>query len=53
MHDLAAAARFRRTLLDGVGFARDAGARVDLDRSHEGLSTGGLNFEKGANGEEL
>ena len=29
------------------------GARVDLDRSHDGLSNGGLSLGKGANGEEL
>ena len=52
MHDLAAAARFRRTLVAGGGFARGAEGRVPLDISHEGLSTGGLNFEKGANGDE-
>eukprot|EP00966_Prymnesium_polylepis_P117634 2719570-Prymnesium_polylepis.2 len=39
MHDLAAAACFRRTLLAGVGFARHAEAGVPLDISHEGIST--------------
>ena len=32
---------------------RHSEARVDLDRSHDGLSNGGLNFENGANGKEL
>ena len=40
MHDLAAAARFRRTLMAGDGFASGAEGRVPLDTSHEGLSTG-------------
>ena len=52
MHDLAAAARFRRTLVAGGGFARGAEGRVDFERSHDGLSNGGLNFEKGENGDE-
>ena len=53
MHDGAAAVRFRRTLMAGDGFVGTAGDRVDLDRSHDGLSNGGLNLEKGENGEKL
>ena len=52
MHDVAAAARFQGGLVDGGGFARHAEARVPLCLSHDGLSNGGLNFEKGANGDE-
>ena len=52
MHDLAAAARFWRTLVAGGGFARGAEGRVPLCLSHDGLSNGGLIFEKGANGDE-
>ena len=44
---------FDELLVAGGRFARHAEARVDLDRSHEGLCNGGLNFERGANGEEL
>ena len=35
MHDLAAAARFRRTLVAGGGFARGAEGRVPLCLSHD------------------
>ena len=52
MHDLAAAARFRRTLVAGGGFARGAEGRVPLCLSHDGLSNGGLNFETGKQGDE-
>ena len=52
MHDVAAAARFREGLIAGDRFVRGAEGRVDLDRSHDGLSNGGLNFEEGANGDE-
>ena len=52
MHNLAAAARFRRTLVAGSGFVRTSEDRVPLERSHDGLSNGRLNFEKGANGDE-
>eukprot|EP00966_Prymnesium_polylepis_P113531 2625309-Prymnesium_polylepis.1 len=47
MHDVAATARFRRMLMAGDLFVRGAVGRVPVDISHEGLSTGGLNFEKG------
>ena len=53
MHDGAAAVRFRRTLVAGGRFVGTAGDRVDLDRSQDGLSNGGLNFEKGTNGDEI
>eukprot|EP00966_Prymnesium_polylepis_P179325 4151794-Prymnesium_polylepis.1 len=36
-------------LADGGRFAGVAEGRVPLDMSHEGLSTGGLSFEQGAN----
>ena len=52
MHDVAAAARFREGLIAGDRFVRGAEGRVDLDRSHDRLSNGGLNFEEGANGDE-
>ena len=52
MHDVAATARFRWGLIDGDRFVGTAGDRVLLERSHEGLSDGVLNFEKGANGDE-
>ena len=52
MHDVAAAARFREGLIAGDRFVRGAEGRVDLDRSHDGLPNGGLNFEEGANGDE-
>ena len=51
--DGAATARFLRALVAGGRFARGAEGRVPLDISREGLSTGGLNFEKGANGKNI
>ena len=50
---VAAAARFREGLVYSHEFARHAEARVDLERSHDGLSNGGLNFKKGENGGKL
>jgi hypothetical protein len=38
--------------MDGDSRVGHTGARVPLERSHDGVSNGGLDFEKGANGDE-
>ena len=53
MHDVAAAARFREGLIHDDPFAMGAEGRVDLYRSHDGLSGSSIRMGKGANGEEL
>ena len=51
-HDGAAVRRFWHTLVSRGERVGGTGGRVDFERSHDGLSNGGLNFEKGENGDE-